>query len=168
MKFNYNCNEIDGLVLIDEKYLDEINEELLYALDIFLDRYGKSELIYDFPDEEWAVVRARETEGLKSFCNEGKMILFLLDNEELECEILCGSEEIDTDMYLDVASGKIILVNASELIQCLAYPDLVMESILEINDMEKGLYAIKNDSIRKIYYKKSITSKTIFSNVIEL
>ncbi|MBE6047961.1 MAG: hypothetical protein E7213_06100 [Clostridium sp.] len=69
MNFNFECDETDGLVLIDESFLNEINEEILYSLDIFLDRYGKSELIYDFPDEDWNSVRQRESKRLKEFCN---------------------------------------------------------------------------------------------------
>lgn len=53
MKFCYECEGMDGLILIDEKYLAEIDDNLLAELDIFLDRYGKSELVYDFPNERW-------------------------------------------------------------------------------------------------------------------
>ena len=167
MKFNYECEETDGLVLIDENNLCELNDELLYAMDIFLDRYGKSELIYDFPDEKWELVRKRETLILEEFCNAGKMVLFLVNEDEMNCEIQFSTKKTETNTFLDVSSGKIILVNASELIQCLAYPDLEMEKILELYDLEKGMYAIENEGIRKITCIKCDTDKSIFSNVIE-
>ena len=168
MKFNFECDEMDGLVLIDEGYLNEIDDDILYAFDIFLDRYGKSELVYDFPNKNWASVRERESIKLKEFCNSGKMILFLVDKDELNCEIQLSNKNYNTDTFLNVSSGKIILVNAGELIQCLAYPDLEVEKILEIEDIEKGTYAIENEGIRKINCIKSITTKSTFDNVIEL
>lgn len=168
MKFNFECEEIDGLVLIDEKYLCEIKDELLYAMDIFLDYYGKSELIYDFPDEKWELVRKRETIALEEFCNTGKMILFLTNETEMNCEIHFSTKRVETNTFLNVASGKLILVSASELIQCLAYPDLEMEKILEIYDLERGMYAIENDGIKKITCVKCDTDKSIFNNVIDV
>lgn len=41
------------------------------------------------------------------------------------------------------------MVNADELIQCISYPELEMEKILEIN-VEKGIYAVKAEGIKKI------------------
>ena len=67
MKYNYKCDGIDGLVLIDEDYLNEIDDDLLAELDIFLDKDGKTELVYDFPNEEWKDVRKRETKKLLEF-----------------------------------------------------------------------------------------------------
>ena len=40
MKFCYECDGMDALVLIDEQYLDKIDDELLRELDIFIDYYG--------------------------------------------------------------------------------------------------------------------------------
>lgn len=64
MRFTYECDGMDGLIMVDKQYLEEIDETLLYELDIFLDRYGKSELVYDFPDEKWEDVREREKKDL--------------------------------------------------------------------------------------------------------
>ena len=36
------------LILIDKKFLNELNDSFLHALDIYLDKTGKTELIYDF------------------------------------------------------------------------------------------------------------------------
>lgn len=168
MKFNFECNEFDGLVIIDESHLNDIDDELIYALDIFLDPYGRSELVYDFSNENWDDVRERETVKLKEFCNSGKMVLFLLDKDESNCEIEFIDKLYNADTFINVSSGKIILVNASELIQCLAYPELEMEKILEIKDIEKGTYAIENESVRKIICIKSTPAKFTFNNVIEL
>ena len=72
MKFDVEFDETDALVLLDEEILSELNSDLMYALDILLDHNGTSELIYDFPDENWSDVRCRETEILKNFVIQGK------------------------------------------------------------------------------------------------
>ena len=78
MKYTLDCDTLDGLVFIDESYLSELNDaDLLYAMDILLDSSGKSELIFDFPNEDWNIVRQRETEGIREFCGQGKMIVWL-------------------------------------------------------------------------------------------
>ena len=60
MKYTLDCDMQDGLVFIDESYLSELNDdELLYEMDILLDSSGQSELIFDFPDEDWDIVRQR-------------------------------------------------------------------------------------------------------------
>ena len=167
MKFNYEHDEPDGLVLIDAYYFNEFNSDILYSFDIFLDSKGRTELIYDFPNEKWEVVRARESAILKEFCNSGKMIVFL-SNENIEnCEIDFKDGKCDADMFLNIPSGKLVLVNAGELIQCMAYPKLEMEKILEL-DVEKGTYAVTNDGIKKINFYKSIPKKSIFNNIVEL
>lgn len=68
MKFNYKHDDPDGLVLIDEYYFKELNDDILYSFEIFLDSKGTTELIYDFPDEKWEVVRERESAVFKDFC----------------------------------------------------------------------------------------------------
>lgn len=167
MKFNYEHDEPDGLVLIDEYYFKEFNSDILYSFDIFLDSKGKTELVDDFPNEKWEVVRARESAVLKEFCNSGKMIVFL-SNEDIEnCEIDFKEGKCDADMFLNIPSGKLVLVNAGELIQCMAYPELEMEKILEL-DVEKGTYAVTNDGIKKINCYKSFSPKSVFNNVLEL
>lgn len=61
MKYTLDCGMLDGLVFIDESYLAELNDaDLLYAMDILLDSSGTSELICDFPNEDWDIVRQRE------------------------------------------------------------------------------------------------------------
>lgn len=167
MKFKFECDKRDGLVLIDEKYLSELNNELLYAFDILLDRYGKTELVYDFPKEKWDTVRERETFELRKFCNSGKMIIFLTDNGVTDCEISICKEINKPQKYLNILSGKLLLVNASEMIQCLAYPELDMEKIVELN-VEKGLYAFSNEGIRNIFYSKCAMSNLICENIEEL
>lgn len=43
--------EKEQLYYLINGVLDEIDDDILYAFDIFLDRYGKSELVYDFLNE---------------------------------------------------------------------------------------------------------------------
>lgn len=168
MEYIFKCDDMDGLVLIDEYYLDKFNEEILYSFDIFLDPYGKSELVYDFPDEEWKNVYNRESKKFLEFCNSGKMIVFLVDKNEYNGDIQFSSELFATNTFLDIKSGKLILVNAGELIQCVSYPDLEMEKVLEIDNVEVGTYAVTNNDICNIVCRKSIVTEKEFRNVIEL
>ncbi len=158
---------MDGLVLIDEEYLDKIDDELLRELDIFIDYYGKSELVYDFPDENWNDVRKRETKELVEFCNSGKMVIFLYYKDENNGEITISDLENSSKTFINIASGKLILVNASELLQCLAYPDLKMERILEIENVEKGFYSIEYEEIKSLKLARRLECNE-GNNAIEL
>lgn len=168
MEFSYECDGMDGLILIDEQYLKEIDEKLLNELDIFLDRYGKSELVYDFPNEKWESVRERETRELVEFCNNGKMVIFLHYSDEEECKIEISDSESNSQTNLDIKSGKLLLVNASELIQCLAYPDLEMETILVIDNIVRDIYSVEYEGINKLCLKKKSGVYLEYKNVIEL
>lgn len=167
MKFNYEHSDPDGLALIDEYYFNEFNDDILYSFEVFLDSKGRTELIFDFPDEKWEVVRARESVAIKDFCNSGKMIVLLANKSIENCEIDFMDGECDADMFLDVPSGKLVLVSASELIQCISYPKLEMEKILEIN-VEKGTYAVKNEGIKKISCYKNASKNLVVNNFQEL
>ena len=167
MKFNYEHDGLDGLVLIDEYYFNEINDDILYSFDIFLDSKGITELIYDFPGEKWEVVRARESVAFKEFCNSGKMIVWLANKSIENCGIYFIDGECDAHMFLNVPSGKLALVNASELIQRVPYPESEMEKILEIN-VEKGTYAVKNEGIKKISCYKNVSKNLVANNFQEL
>lgn len=113
MKFDYLCDNMpDGLVLIDESYFDELNEDILYSFEILLDPEGRTELIYDFDGEDWRTVWERESVLIKEFCNAG------------------------------------------ELIQCLLYPDLEMEKVLEIN-VDAENYSVKCEGIKRIKLSKN-------------
>lgn len=52
MKFQVDRESVDGLVLIDRGSMKELDDDLLYAFDILLDRNGLLELIFDFPRED--------------------------------------------------------------------------------------------------------------------
>lgn len=82
-------------------------------------------------------------------------------------EIQFSNKKIDSNTFLEIVSGKLVLVNAGELIQCLSYPDLEMETIIEL-DVGLGTYAIESKDIRKINCIKSTPSKPVFNNVIDL
>lgn len=167
MRFVLMCEEMDGLILIDKSYLSELNDDLLYAMDLLLDRYGKSELIFDFPDEQWDIARLREIKPIQEFCNQGKMIIWLLDGMKKECEFEQSYEMIDSLKWLSVPTGKLLAVTASELIQCLSYPNLEMEKIFDLT-LERGWYAIWNEGIDKIMYCKKPAPNSIFSNIEEI
>jgi len=50
----------------------------------------------------------------------------------------------------------------------LTYPDLEMEKILEVEDVEVGTYAIESQGIKKINLTKNLTKKSKCYNIIEL
>ncbi|EOS34772.1 hypothetical protein C804_01299 [Lachnospiraceae bacterium A4] len=170
MKFQVDRESVDGLVLIDRGSMKELDDELLYAFDILLDRSGKTELIYDFPDEDWHTVWVRETEALRKFCNSGKMIVWLFD-EKLKFETIDGVFQTDdalaaSDKWLYAPTGNLLAVTASELIQCLSYPELEMEEVFTVS-VPKGWYAISDSGIEEIKYCKGNPCTAVFENIQE-
>lgn len=80
MKYTLDCDTLDGLVFIDESYLSELNDaDLLYAMDILLDSSGTSELIFDFFNEDWDIVRQQETKRIRDFCGQGKIYDYMMN-----------------------------------------------------------------------------------------
>ncbi len=167
MKFVLECSVMDGLVFIDESYLTELNDDMLYAMDILLDPSGSSELIYDFPNEAWDTVRQRETKLIREFCGQGKMIIWIMEGVVKECEFIESNEIADSLKWLHLPTGKLLAVSASELIQCLSYPELEMEKFFELS-VEAGWYAIQNEGIDKIMYCRKNPPNTIPSNIQEI
>ena len=167
MKFTLECDMLDGLILIDESYLSELNDDLLYAMDILLDSSGTTELIFDFTNEPWDIVRQRETKQIREFCGQGKMIVWLLNHVAKECEIEKSNEITDPCKWLHLPTGKLLAITASELIQGLPYPELEMEKVFELS-VEGGWYAIQNEGIDRIMYCREKPSNSIFLNIQEL
>ncbi len=151
MNFILDCDIMDGLVLIDKSRLKELDFDLLCSFEILLDEFGKSELIYDFPGEEWETVRARETKLIKEFCEKGNMIVWLYSGVTCEGNIEMRREIPELSEILYLPSGTLLAVTASELIQCLFYPELEMEEIFEM-ELEAGRYTIWTEGIGNIRY----------------
>ena len=154
MRFSYMPDGIDGLVLTDRECLKELDRRLLYELDILLDRYGESELACDFPGEKWEDVWKRETREIVEFCNSGKMIIFLTSEGKENCELAVSALQSESKSFINLSSGKMILLNAGELIQCLSYPSLEMETILDIS-LEPGTYLFAHEGITSIRLEKT-------------
>lgn len=162
MIFSFNTNEPDGLVLIDKQFFSEFSDALLYSFDIYLDVNGETELIYDF-DEEWKIVREREAALIQDFINSGKLVVILSDKKAENCEILIEEKKVVSNKLLKVPSGKLIVINASELIQALLYPESEVDEIIEMGEIidfevKKGVYSVEYNDIKKIIlsYNKSI------------
>lgn len=166
MKFNFECEDLDGLVIMDKEYMDEFDDEILYDFDICLDRKGKSELIYDFPDEKWEDVYSRAFRSIERFCADGKMILFLLDENNYDGNIDIRDEKFETDSFLDIKSGNVIVVSAGELIQCATYKELDMETILELRNIKKGKYTVKKNDISNIVLSCASAIPTVVNNIV--
>lgn len=164
MKFQLQCDDMDALALIDRGYLKEFDDDLLYAMDIFLDPSGRSELIYDFPGEDWETVWERETEPVRKLCKGGKIFLKQIPEDRLgtECELVHtdhGEEGADS---LHMPTGKLLVVSAGELIQCLAYPELEMEILFE-TELKPGWYALVWQNNGKIKYREMGEDKEMLS-----
>lgn len=140
MKFILECDGIDGLVLMDKSYMSEMNQDLLNSMDYYLDYNGKTELKYDFPLEQWESVRNRESNFVRKFCNSGKMLIYLFDSGEHQCEFEIKNNIVDCSKYLHIPTGELVVVNASELIQCALYSDMEMDNIFEIK-IKEGWYS---------------------------
>ena len=64
-------------------------------------------------------------------------------------------------------SGDLILVSASELIQCVSYEELEMETILKLEHVAIGKYAVKVDDIHNIILKKVDCVLEEVRNIVE-
>ena len=75
------------------------------------------------------------------------MFVVLGDKDIENCQI----EFVDCcdGACISVPSGKLVVVNAGELIQCLLYPDLEMGKLLELN-VDVGNYCVECKGIEWI------------------
>ncbi len=140
MKVHVQSDLIDGIVLADPAVFEKMDENILRAMDIYLDKNGESELVYDFPGEDWETVYVRESRPFVSFVKSGGLWIKLLSDVEMDLAIE-QAEKVDSKDYITVTSGRIIIVLAGELLQCLFYPDLEME-VLGSLELPNGEYRI--------------------------
>lgn len=166
MKFIVECDGYSGLVLMDQSYIGEMDSELLYSMDYLLDYYGETELIFDFPSEPWETVRERESSAIKSFCNDGKMVVHMLPGGEHHCEFQMVEELCGSVKWLHLPTGNLLAVSADELIQCVSYPDLDMEKVFELQ-LEKGWYAVSFSSAGEILCCRKTPPMRPFENIQE-
>lgn len=153
MNIEYEISFIDALVIIDPERFQEIDEEFLYAFDIFLDIDGESELVYDFPGEDWNEVWNRETSCVRDFIANNKMIVWKIQKGDYTANLNKVNYHLVDGAKLEIINDNAIIVSASELIQGLLYPELNMEIIAEI-PLEKGTYFFKKDGDDIKYFKQ--------------
>ena len=153
MKIEYEISFVDALVIIDPERFKEMDEEFLYAFDIFLDKEGESELVCDFPGEDWKEVWDRETAVVQDFIEKSKMIVWRTEEGDYSSNIYKVNDLLEGGDKLEITNNQVMFVSASELIQCLLYPDLDMEVIAEIA-LEKGTYCFKKDGDDILYCKQ--------------
>ena len=152
MKVHVQIDLMDGIVLADPTLFEKMDENILRAMDIYLDKNGESELVYDFPGEEWETVYARESRPFVSFVESGGLWIKLLSDTEMDLSIE-QVEKVDSKDHITVISGRVIIVSASELLQCLFYPELEME-ILGSLEVPNGEYSIEYLTDGTINYSK--------------
>lgn len=155
MEFQLECDDSDALVLIDPGYFSDLDDDLLYSMDILLDPLGRSELIFDYPGEDWKTVWERETKPVLELSGAGKLFIkqFSEQQEKMGFEFVHGEDEEELAGRLHIPTGKLVAVSASELIQCLAYPGLEMETIFEM-ELPAGWYAVAWQDPGKIIYRE--------------
>lgn len=153
MKVEYQIDFIDALVVIDPTVFNEMDDEFLYAFDIYLDKKGESELVYDFPDEEWNIVWNRETKSVQDFIESHKMIVWRAEKGDYEGELLEADTDLTNRQEIIVSGEGVIIVTASELIQCLPYPDSDMEIIADLS-LDSGIYCFERNEAGIKYLKK--------------
>lgn len=152
MEVHVQSDMTDGIVLLDPTFFKKMDENILRAMDIFLDKNGESELICDFPDEEWEKVYVRESKPFAELVEAGEIWIKLFSNIDMVLSIE-QTDTLDTKEYVTVISGKMIIVLASELLQCLYYPELDME-ILGSLELPNGQYRIAYSTDGAIKYSK--------------
>ena len=152
MEVHVQSDMTDGIVLLDPAFFKKTDENILRAMDIFLDKNGESELIYDFPDEEWEKVYVRESKPFVELVESGEIWIKLFSNIDVVLSVE-QTDTLDTKEYVTVISGKMIIVLASELLQCLYYPELDME-ILGSLELPNGQYRIAYSTDGAIKYSK--------------
>ena len=152
MNFNVACELDDGIVVIDPAKIEEINEKIMYAMDIYIDPEGVTEVVFDFPGEDWNSVYKRQTRKLLDFTDEGNMWIKLVKPGEHEFTMEQTASG-DFEEMVSVTSGKLQVVLARELLQCIYFPELDMELLGEI-ELENGNYKIGSSEEGKILFYK--------------
>lgn len=157
MEFKLDCDDMDALVLIDPGYFSALDDDILYSMDILLDPLGRSELICDFPGEDWKTVWERETKPVLELSRQGKLFIkqFSEHKVKMGCELVHAEDGEELTGKLHILTGKLVAVSASELIQCLAYPELEMEKIFEM-DFKEGWYRVAWQEPGKFKYREMI------------
>ena len=106
MRIEYEISFVDALVIIDPERFKEMDEEFLYAFDIFLDKEGESELVYDFPGEDWKEVWDRETAVVRDFIKNSKMIVWRAEEGDYSSNMnevnysLDDGDKLENQIYL--------------------------------------------------------------------
>ncbi len=71
------------------------------------------------------------------------------------CGLVHAEDGEELTGKLHIPTGKLVAVSASELIQCLAYPELEMEKIFEM-DFKEGWYRVAWQEPGKFKYREMI------------
>lgn len=156
MNIEYQISFVDALAIIDPAVFSEMDEEFLYAFDIFLDKDGESELVFDFPGEEWNEVWNRETRCVRDFIEAHKMVLWRIQEGDYKGELVEVNQELTVPQELEVIGDSVLVLSASELIQCLLYPDVDMvdmEIFAEI-PFEKGTVLFEKEGYNINFLRK--------------
>lgn len=69
----------DALLLIDEATLTTVDDAILHALNVVMDPEGVTDMAQEFPGESWQTVWQREGMPIWSLCEEGRLLVVLLE-----------------------------------------------------------------------------------------
>jgi hypothetical protein len=170
--FDLECDGYGGIVLIEKDKVKSLSKEIGAVLNVVIDVEGRSDLVSDYPGENWQDVWAKELDNLRSICKDGLMFVGLLKDGEYCVDIDVGEEGISVDALvgsIKVFDSHLLVVEAGELIQSIICPQLPLDVASELS-MGEGEYGIAcnvvGDQVKIVMSK--VSSFIVESNVIEL
>lgn len=165
-----------GILVGEPIILKELDEELLFSMSIAVDFEGTTELVYDYPDEDWPTVWQRETEPVMKMCNAGEIAFAATHEGIIFVKVVVGELEspdesriLDSQQaFLNVQGDKIAVVEAgSFLVTKFSQKELDESDFVAVVEVVKGSYLVnfltlavptqtslerdQNGNLRKVY-----------------
>ena len=141
--FNLECDGSGGIVLIEKDIVSTLSKELAAILNVVIDVNGQTELVFDYPGQEWRDVWSNELRNLNDSVKSGLMFVGLLDDGEYKVELELVNEPSTKECLglVKVEKSPLLVVEAGELIQKVLYPQLELEIAYEYG-LDKGNYRV--------------------------
>src|SRR5262249_17764764 len=117
------CELDGGLIVADRDKLHGGDWNLLEEFTVALDVQGKSDVVYDFPGEDWKTVWRRETAGRVERCNRGELATLILREGAFFVNVDVGGQEPVEDRAggaefrcgISVPSGQLVIAEVGKL-----------------------------------------------------
>jgi hypothetical protein len=189
MVLNLKCDLDGGLIIADLEVLRNLDESMLYAMDIALDPAGKTDLKCDYPGEDWAEVWERETNLLAEACGSGQLVFiglhagqFYIDLNLNELPVADANQLAAYACLLRVTSGRIWVIEASHFVEssgmgtlspCADFHLAPGEYAVEIsrhavNEMEVGVFGSPCSPCMRIRVRSNRPGARDFRRLIQI